>query len=327
MTTSKYSLSAVVPFYNEEDVVVELYTRLRDVLSASGHPFEMVFVNDGSSDRTGQELAKIQSSDDHVKLVELMGNRGQTMALAAGFANASGDVVVPMDGDLQHLPEEIPLFLEKIDEGYDIVSGWRQSRKESLILRRIPSIMANRLMAALSGVQIHDFGTTFKAYRKEVLSCVQLYGDFHRFIPALAKPLNASITEVPIAAPARETGKSSYGIMRTFTVFFDILRIKFLVTFVSRPLQFFGTGGFLLVIAGGGLGLVLLTEKLVHHIEIMSERGPLFITTIFLLLAGMQLLSIGFLGEMITRMSHDGGQQVKNAIRRVRGRGLEDGEK
>ncbi len=321
MTGTTYSISVVVPLFNEEATLEELHRRLRATLATLGHPFEMVLVNDGSRDRTGAILDALARADASVRVVTLAGNSGQTAALAAGFAHAHGDVIIPMDGDLQHLPEEIPLFLEKIDEGYDIVSGWRRKRQESMLLRRIPSLIANRLIAWASGVQVHDFGTTFKAYRREVLARITLYGDFHRFIPALAKPLRARITEIPIAAPARLTGQSKYGIGRTITVFFDILRIRFLLSFLSRPLQFFGAGGFLLIAGGGVMGLMLLYEKFGMDVAIMSERGPFFIATVFLLLAGLQLLSIGFLGELITRLYHEVRPRGPG-IRSVTGGGL-----
>jgi hypothetical protein len=227
-----------------------------------------------------------------------------------------------MDGDLQHLPEEIPLFIEKIDEGYDIVSGWRQHRKEGLLLRRVPSLIANRLIRLASGISLHDFGTTFKAYRREVLERITLYGDFHRFIPVFAKPFNAKMAEVPIAAPAREAGKSSYGIGRTWTVFFDVLRIRFLLSFLSRPLQFFGSAGFVMLMIGTCMMLLLLKEKYVDSIAIMAERGPFFITGVFLLLAGVQSLSLGFLGEMVTRVYHEGKTGGLYSVKEVRGSGL-----
>lgn len=321
MKPATYSLSIVVPLYNEVEVIDELHRRLKATLSQVGHPYEIVLVNDGSRDGTGEKLDRLAHEDETVRVVELSGNSGQTAALAAGFANALGDVIIPMDGDLQHLPEEIPLFLAKVDEGYDIVSGWRQGRKESMVLRLIPSLIANRMMALASGVRLHDFGTTFKAYRRHILERITLYGDFHRFIPALAKPLRARITEVPIEAPARTTGKSKYGFARTFTVFFDILRIRFLLSFLSRPLQFFGTGGFLLIAGGILMGAMLLREKYMLGVSIMADRGPFFIACVFVLLAGMQLLSIGFLGEMFTRLYHEMRPRTYG-VRSVKGRGL-----
>lgn len=320
--TGSDSVSVVVPLFNEETCVDELHRRLKAVMDATGRQYELVLVNDGSRDGTLARLERIQQSHGAVKLVDLSRNSGQTAALAAGFANAVGDIVIPMDGDLQHLPEEIPLFLAKVDEGFDIVSGWRQGRKEAVVIRLIPSWIANRMMALLSGIRLHDFGTTFKAYRRDILDRLTLYGDFHRFIPVLAKPLKARMCEVPIAAPARVTGASKYGISRVWNVFFDILRIKFLITFLSRPLSFFGTLGGGLMTVGGVMGVILIWNKFVNHMSVMAERGPFFIAAVFVLLAGLQLLSIGFLGEMLTRVYHESNRTRIYSVRSVRGRGL-----
>jgi len=322
MDNRDYSISVVVPFFNEESSVSELHSRLSAVLKSTGRPYEMVLVNDGSRDATGDRLAELVAADAGAKVVELSGNWGQTAALAAGFANAAGDVIIAMDGDLQHAPEEIPLFLRKIEEGYDIVSGQRQGRRESLLLRRLPSAAANWLIATVSGVRLHDFGTTFKAYRREVLDRICLYGDFHRFVPALAKPLHARVIEIPISAPARASGASNYGIRRAFTVFFDMLRIRFLMSFLSRPLHFFGSAGFLLIGLGAAMGVFLVYEKYVLKLAVMTERGPFMMTAIFLLLAGMQMLSIGFLGEMMTRLYHETRPGSLYAVKEIKGQGL-----
>ena len=200
-------------------------------------------MDDGSSDRTYKLLEEIAAVDSRVLVVKLRRNFGQTSALAAGFDHASGDFIFAMDGDLQHDPNEIPNFIEKLEEGYDVVSGWRKERIDNFVMRRIPSRCANWLMAKLSGVDIHDFGTTFKAYRREVITNIPLYGEMHRFIPALASWYGASICEIPIRNVNRERGKSHYGIGRTFRVFFDLLTIRFLLKYMSRPLHFFGTFG------------------------------------------------------------------------------------
>ncbi len=320
------SVSIVVPLYNEEDCVEELHQRLKAVMDATGRRYELVLVNDGSSDGTLGKLSAIQRGDPAVKLVNLAGNSGQTPALAAGFDHAVGDVVIPMDGDLQHLPEEIPLFLEKIDEGYQVVSGWRQKRKESYLIRLVPSLIANKAMSLVSGIPLHDFGTTFKAYRREILDRICLYGQFHRFIPVLAKPLKARMCEIPIAAPARTVGTSKYGIGRTYTVLFDIIRIKFLTSFISRPLQFFGALGFVLVASGGIMSVVLIKDKYLNQMEIMTDRGPFFIATVFLLMAGLQMFSIGFLGEMMTRFHHETGHAKLYSVKSVMGKGLDDAD-
>src|SRR6202789_4337383 len=248
--------------------------------------FEMILVDDGSSDRTYKLLEEIAAVDSRVLIVKLRRNFGQTSALAAGFDHASGEFILAMDGDLQHDPNDIPAFLEKLDEGYDIVSGWRKVRIDNFILRRIPSAGANWIMARLSGVPIHDFGTTFKAYRREVIHNIPLYGEMHRFIPALASWYGASICEIPIKNVNRERGKSHYGISRTVRVFFDLLTIRFLLKYMTRPLHFFGTFGALGIVTGSFFSLFLLIAKVIHpHLNVMDEHGPLFVVAAVLIVA------------------------------------------
>src|SRR4051795_10406426 len=262
----KYSI--VIPLHNEQENVTDLYDRLKAVMETSGDSFEIVFVDDGSSDDTFQLLRQIAGVDSRVTVVRLRRNFGQTSALAAGFDNSRGEYIIAMDGDLQHDPADIPIFLEKIAEGYDIVSGWRKERIDNLWLRRIPSRCANWLMARLSGVSIHDFGTTFKAYRREILTEVPLYGELHRFIPALASWLGASICEVPIKNVNRERGNSHYGISRTFRVMFDLLTIRFLLKYLSRPLHFFGTLGLMSMLGGSLAATFLAISKIFRHVNI-----------------------------------------------------------
>jgi glycosyltransferase involved in cell wall biosynthesis len=311
----KYSI--VVPFHNEEDNITELYDRLKAVMESLGDPFELLFVDDGSSDRTFALLEDIASIDSRVVVVKLRRNFGQTSALAAGFDHAEGEYVLAMDGDLQHEPADIPYFVAKLNEGYDIVSGWRQTRPENLLLRRIPSRCANWLMAKLSGVKIHDFGTTFKAYRNDVLKQVALYGELHRFIPALASWHGASICEVPITCGARVAGQSHYGISRTFRVFFDLITIRFLLRYLSRPLHFFGTAGMLGVFAGWVIAAWLVLSKLLFHTDVMSEHGPLMVFAAVLIVAGVQLLGLGLLGEMQVRHYHESGRGKPYSVDRI----------
>jgi len=292
----KYSI--VIPLHNEQENVTELYDRLKAVMEAQPEAFELVFVDDGSSDRTFALLREIVAVDSRVVVVKLRRNFGQTPALAAGFDNARGDYVIAMDGDLQHDPGDIPLFLEKLAEGYDIVSGWRKRRIDNLWLRRIPSRCANWLMARLSGVDIHDFGTTFKAYRRDLLSLVPLYGELHRFIPALASWHGATICEIPIKNTVRERGASHYGLGRTLRVFFDLITIRFLLRYLSRPLHFFGTIGMLSEIGGVVIALWLSVHKFLRGENIMATHGPLMIFAAVLILAGVQMIALGLLGEM-----------------------------
>jgi glycosyltransferase involved in cell wall biosynthesis len=311
----KYSI--VVPFHNEEDSVTALYDRLKEVMEHVGESFELVFVDDGSNDRTCRLLEEIAAVDSRVLVVKLRRNFGQTSALAAGFDHAEGEFILAMDGDLQHDPGEIPVFLEKLEEGYDVVSGWRKERIDNFVMRRIPSRCANWLMAKLSGVDIHDFGTTYKAYRREVIHNIPLYGEMHRFIPALASWYGASICEVPITNVSRVGGKSHYGISRTFRVFFDLMTIRFLLKYMTRPLHFFGLFGALGILGGSGLSVFLLALKVFTRQHVMDEHGPLFVVAAVMILAGIQLLAIGLLGELQVRHYHTATQRAPYTIDRL----------
>ena len=311
----KYSI--VVPFHNEEDNVTALYDRLKEVMEHVGDSFELVFVDDGSNDRTCRLLEEIAAVDSRVLVVKLRRNFGQTSALAAGFDHAEGEFILAMDGDLQHDPGEIPVFLEKLEEGYDVVSGWRKERIDNFVMRRIPSRCANWLMAKLSGVNIHDFGTTFKAYRREVIHNIPLYGEMHRFIPALASWYGASICEVPITNVSRTGGKSHYGISRTFRVFFDLMTIRFLLKYMTRPLHFFGLFGGLGILGGSALSMFLLALKVFTHQHVMDEHGPLFVVAAVMILAGIQLLAIGLLGELQVRHYHTSAQRAPYTVDRL----------
>jgi glycosyltransferase involved in cell wall biosynthesis len=311
----KYSI--VVPFHNEEENVTTLYDRLKAVMEQVGDTFELVFVDDGSRDRTYRFLEEIAAVDSRVLVIKLRRNFGQTSALAAGFDHAQGDFILAMDGDLQHNPDEIPSFLAKLEEGYDVVSGWRSQRGDNFIFRRIPSFIANRLMATLSGVEIHDFGTTFKAYRREVIQNIPLYGEMHRFIPALASWYGASICEVPISNAAREFGQSHYNISRTFRVFFDLLTIRFLLRYMTRPLHFFGTVGALGMLTGSGMAVWLLLLKIFTGQHVMDMHGPIFVIAGVLLLAGIQMMGIGLLGELQVRHFYTASHRAPYAVDRI----------
>jgi glycosyltransferase involved in cell wall biosynthesis len=311
----KYSI--VVPFHNEQENVTVLYDRLKGVMEASSETFELVFVDDGSNDLTFHLLSEIAAIDSRVTVVKLRRNFGQTSALAAGFDHASGEYIIAMDGDLQHDPSDIPAFLEKIAEGYDIVSGWRKERIDNFVMRRIPSRLANWLMAWLSGVEIHDFGTTFKAYRRELINQVPLYGELHRFIPALASWYGASICEIPIRNVNRARGASHYGISRTFRVCFDLLTIRFLLRYLSRPLHFFGSVGGGGIVSGLIIALWLVFQKLAYNSNVMDDHGPLMVFAAVLIVAGVQLLALGLLGEMQVRHYHEPARRAPYSVDRV----------
>jgi glycosyltransferase involved in cell wall biosynthesis len=318
--------SIVVPFLNEQENIPTLYMKITEVMDSIGEPYEMVFVDDGSKDNSYRLLSEIYEHDRRVNVVRLRRNFGQTPALKAGFDFARGEVIISMDGDLQHDPEEIPRFLEKIEEGFDLVSGWRANRQDHWLMRRLPSRVANWMMAKLSGIELHDFGTTFKAYRKEILQEIQLYGELHRFIPALASSTGARIAEVPISNSSRRSGKSNYGIGRTIRVFFDLIMVKFLLDYSTRPLQFFGLLGLLGSGAGVLLSIYLAFEKFAHHQDIMTTHGPLLLLSIALFVSGIQFISMGLLGEISSRTYYESQNKPIYAVREVKSHRKELGD-
>ena len=313
--------SIVAPLYNEGQVAEELYQRLTKVMTETGLSYELVFVDDGSSDETLEVIKSLASRDDHVVSVELRRNFGQTPALAAGFDNARGDIIISMDGDLQHLPEEIPMFLEKLDEGYDVVSGWREKRVDNMIMRKIPSRVANWLAAKISGVDIHDFGTTFKAYRKEVIEDLDLYGEMHRFIPALLSGSGMRIIEVPIKNIERPHGASNYGISRTFSVVFDLMTLKFLLGYVTRPLHFFGKAALFSFTVSFTLAAYVLFDKFYYNVPIFKAHGPLAFLTGLLLLISCGFVSTGLIGELVSRVYFESTKNKIYTVRKIHRKG------
>ncbi|MFZ0519949.1 MAG: glycosyltransferase family 2 protein [Candidatus Acidiferrales bacterium] len=312
--------SVVVPFHDEQESVRELHSQLSAIMTGRFDPVEFVYVDDQSSDATPQILAQIAEEDPRVAVLRLKRNYGQTTALAAGFDYASGDIIISMDGDLQHDPADIPTLLETLNTtGCDIVSGWRQKRVDNFILRRVPSRIANWMMAKLSGVDIHDFGTTFKVYRRETIKDVPLYGEMHRFIPALAAWNGAKIVEVPIRNIVRPGGKSHYGISRTLRVFFDIITIRFLMRYMTRPLHFFGPPGLLGMFAGGGILAFLLLEKIFSQASIFVQHGPLLVLGMMLCLFGVQLLAVGLVGELLMRTHFESRENPMYRVERLLG--------
>jgi glycosyltransferase involved in cell wall biosynthesis len=302
-TTIRYSI--VIPLFNEQDNVRPLYTRILAAMKELSGNYEIVFVDDGSRDETFKVLATICDENPNVVAIRLRRNFGQTAGLQAGFDHARGEIIICMDGDLQHDPAEIPAFIAKMSEGYDIVSGWRFQRRDAWLTRQLPSRAANWIMAKICGLDLHDFGTTFKAYRRDVIKDLQLYGQLHRFIPALASWSGASIAEIPIKNPSRTNGKSNYGLSRTFTVMLDLICIKFLLDYSTKPLQLFGTLGLLSTAAGSGAAIFLLIRKFIVHVKIMQTHGPLFLASILLIICGIQLISLGLVGEMMSRTYYE----------------------
>ena len=309
-------LSIIIPVHNEEPSILPLYDRLTVVLHSLRKPYEIIFVDDASSDRSHELLSNLVETDGHLKVIRLRRNFGQTAALSAGFHEARGEVIVSMDGDLQHDPEDLPALLAKIDEGYDIASGWRNHRVDNALTRKLPSRVANWLMAKVSGVELHDFGTTFKAYRAEILKDIHLYGELHRFIPALATFYGARIAEVPIHNSVRSTGGSHYGLSRTVHVFFDILTVKFLLSYFTRPMHLFGKLGLVGTTTGGLMLGYLLVHKLTGH-EILIEHGPLMLAGSLLVLAGLMMFSTGLLGEVLMRTYFESQGRRIYAVREI----------
>ena len=316
--------SIVIPVHNEEESIIPLFARIVETMEAQEWDFEIVFVDDASTDGSFALLEQIASLDSRVVVVQLRRNFGQTAALAAGFDYARGEVIVSMDGDFQHDPADLPLLIEKIHQGYDIVSGWRKQRVDNYFTRRLPSAIANWAMRVLSGVSLHDFGTTFKAYRRETIRGIHLYGDLHRFIPALASLHGARMAEVPIRNSVRGTGRSHYGLGRTFRVLFDLITVRFLLRYLTRPLHFFGMLGLLCFTAGSGVTVYLLYEKLQGH-AIFLEHGPLLLVAVVALVAGVQLVSTGLIGEVLTRIYFEGQQRRIYSVSRVLGRSRKAG--
>ena len=323
---SPIQFSIVVPFFNEQENIPPLYMKLTEVMDGIGEHYELVFVDDGSKDNTFKVLSDIYEHDRRVNIVRLRRNFGQTAALKAGFDFARGEVIISMDGDLQHDPGEIPRFVEKLEEGYDLVSGWRYQRNDAWLTRQLPSRVANWMMAKLSGIDLHDFGTTFKAYRREIIQEIQLYGELHRFIPALASSSGAKIAEVPIENPHRKNGKSNYGIGRTIRVFLDLMIVKFLLDYSTRPLQFFG----LLGMGGASAGVLIAgylgIDKMLHHTDTIAEHGPLMLLAVVLFLSGVQLVSLGLLGEISSRTYYESQNKPIYALREVKSHRKETGD-
>ncbi len=296
-------LSIVVPIYNEVQNLPILHERIADALAGSSIEWELILVDDGSIDGSFDVMKGIALHDPACKVIRFRRNFGQTAAMAAGFDAASGRVVVPMDGDLQNDPTDIPLLLAKIDEGYDVVSGWRKNRQDTLISRRLPSVLANGLISRMTGVHLHDYGCTLKAYRREVLDGINLYGEMHRFVPALASQVGARVGEIPVRHHQRLHGTSKYGISRTMRVVLDLMTVMFLLTYSTKPIQLFGKWGIYSLFAGSVTGVVTVYMKLFEQTSM--NRNPLLILTAFLLFMGVQFITLGLLGELNARTYYE----------------------
>ena len=314
------TISVVIPLYNEEENVQELHYRLKEVLDTIGTDYEVLFIDDGSTDSTLTLLQEIQSRDSNVVVLSLRRNFGQTAAFAAGFDYSRGDIIITMDGDLQNDPHDIPKFIEMMKDN-DLVSGWRKKRKDPFISRRLPSIMANWLISKVTGVNLHDYGCSLKAYKRDVIKNLKLYGEMHRFIPAIASWYGVRIAEVETTHHPRLRGKSKYGISRTVKVVLDLITVKFLQSFSTKPLQFFGPIGLLSGALGFFISFYLALGKLFMGRDIGGR--PLLLLGALLIIVGIQFIGMGLLGEMMVRVYHETQKKPIYVIKKVIGPGTQ----
>ncbi len=306
-------LSIIIPIYNEAANIPVLYGELKDVLAKDDH--EIIYINDGSRDESLAALKKIAQEDKRVRIINFAFNTGQTAAMSAGIKHAKGDIIIPMDGDLQNNPYDIPNFIEKINEGYDVVSGWRKNRKDKMMSRRIPSQIANRVIGWITGVRIHDYGCSMKAYRQKIIQGIQLYGEMHRFIPAYVSWHGGKVTEIVVNHRPRVHGKTNYGISRTFKVILDLIVVKFLSRYMNRPIHFFGGIGFFSFFAGILTGLVAILMRLFHYKYLVET--PLPVLSALLIIVGVQLIAMGVIAEMVMRVYYESQKKDPYTIEEV----------
>lgn len=298
-STEAHMLSVIVPILNEEENLRPLIGDITPVMESLKCPFEVILVNDGSSDRTQVILAELAAADDRIKVINLRRNAGQTAAMMAGFDHASGTIIIPMDGDLQNDPADIPRLIQKLGEGFDVVSGWRQNRQDKLLFRKVPSWCANRIISWVSGVRLHDYGCTLKAYRREVLSGVRLYGELHRFVPIFASWQGATVAELPVNHRARRFGRSKYGLTRVFKVILDLILVRFLTKYQAKPIYVFGMIGltfFAIAFVAGAYSIYL---KLFESTTFIQTPLPLLFALGFM--SGMMCILLGLICELLVR--------------------------
>ncbi|MGF1542171.1 MAG: glycosyltransferase family 2 protein [Pleurocapsa sp.] len=316
-TKTELELSVVVPIYNEVDSIPELIKSISTILSQNNLSYEIICVDDGSQDGSTELLQQLAQTRHDLQAIILRRNYGQTASMAAGFQHAKGKVIVTLDGDLQNNPADIPRLLAKLEEGYDLVSGWRKKRQDAALTRLLPSKIANWLIGKVTGVKLHDYGCSLKAYRAELIADMNLYGELHRFLPALAFIEGARIAEIPVGHQARRYGESKYGLGRTIRVVMDLFTIAFMKTFLTRPMHVFGLLGFISMFAGTLLGGYLTFLKLVFNLGI-GDR-PLLFLTIVLILSGIQLFCFGLLAELLMRTYHESQSRPIYRVRHISG--------
>ena len=309
-------LSVVIPIYNEAPNLEPLYREITGALGAWGRPYEVILVDDGSNDESFEILSRLQATDPHVRVIQFRRNFGQTAAFAAGFALASGRLIATSDGDLQNDPRDLAQMVALIDQGYDIVCGWRKVRKDPWLSRRLPSMMANRLISWATGVRLNDYGCSLKVFRAEVVKPLRLYGEMHRFLPALASEMGVRIAEVPVNHRPRVHGRSKYGISRTVRVVLDLMTVKFLASYSTRPLQIFGLFGLMMGGLGGLLLAYLATSRLLGYSS-LTQRTAMVLLGVLLVFTGLQLITLGLLAEMQARTYHESQDKPIYVIRRT----------
>lgn len=311
----KIDLSIVIPIYNERESVDRLYKELDKSLLKLDIEYEVIFIDDGSTDGTYNKLLEIHKKNSSYKIIRFRRNFGQTSAISAGFNYSRGDAIITLDADLQNDPQDIPVMLNKLNEGYDIVSGWRKNRKDKAITRRFPSVIANKIISKLTGVYLHDYGCTLKAYKREVVKNIELYGEMHRYIPAVASWMGVKVAEIPVTHHSRKFGKSKYGISRTIRVILDIITIKFLLSYSQRPIQIFGLVG----LFSGTVGSIITAYLIIMRIffnQGLADR-PLFILSIFMIFIGIQLITMGLLAEITMRIYHEAQEKPTYVIKDI----------
>lgn len=296
-------LSIIVPVYNEKANLADLYQGLTRVLQGLGLDYEILFIDDGSIDGGTRILADLAEQDDHVLVLQFVRNFGQTAALSAGFDHARGEIIIPMDADLQNDPADIPQILDKLDEGYDVVSCWRKDRRDPWLTRILPSRAANRIISWISGVRLRDYGCTLKGYRSEFLQHIRLYGEMHRFIPVYASWTGAKVTEIPVRHHPRRHGRSKYGLLRTLKVPLDLMTVKFLLTYSTKPMYLFGGLGLVSILFGWLLSALALYQKFLQDVKV--HRNPLLLLSVFLCIVGIQFILFGLVAELIIRTYHE----------------------
>jgi glycosyltransferase involved in cell wall biosynthesis len=315
-------LTVVIPIKNEAPALEQLHRELTETLTAWGRPYELVFVDDGSTDDSFGILVHLQSRDARLRIIRFRRNFGQTAAFAAGFAYARGRLIVTSDGDLQNDPKDIPHMIETLERGYDIVCGWRKDRKDSFLSRLLPSMIANRLISWATGVRLHDYGCSLKVFRAEVVKPLRLYGEMHRFLPAIASEQGVNIVEQVVTHRERRHGRSNYGISRTIRVILDLLTVKFLLSYSTRPLQIFGLVGVAMGLLGGGIAGYFTLVRILGMLGLMADQSignrPLLLLAILLIFTGVQLVTLGLLAELISRTYHESQDKPTYAIREVR---------